>query len=565
MNLTAPDAFSQPSKQRSEQDIADEIIRDQAFHQSMRGNWERLWEDSAAVVQPQFVNTFTGREGSSVNQGERRDHQMYDSTAALALPKFVAACSAYLTPEGSTWGQIRALDPAIRRHRPTQEWFDLVTEYRQRYHSAPYANFSGANPEVLGSMGTFGTGVLFSDPLRDPIFGRGIRYRSVHLAEIYLVQNFQGIIYKAYRKFEQTAENAYAKWGDKLPEDVIRDAKDGKKSQNKHWFIHCVRPRLAVDGYDPGSLSPRRFPYASYYVSVTGKKLIAEDGYGRFPYSVSRYVTGPGETYGRGPAILALGTINVLQQQGKAMLKQSRRALDPVILTHDDGVGNGFNLTPGADNPGYVNADGRPLAHVLPSGQIQVSREIINDNRYIVNDAFLVTLFQLLMDHPQKTATEVLQDVQEKGQLVTPTLGRQKSEYLAPMIDRDLDILSFERLLPPPPPYFADAMAEYEVYYDNPLSRAQRAESAAGFMRTVQWAAEWFKISQDPRVFDWINIDQALPDIADINAVPLRWINDEESVRMLREQRAQQQQIATAIEAAPAMAGMAKVMQDGQQ
>ena len=40
---------------------------------------------------------------------------------------------------------------------------------------------------------------------------------------------------------------------------------------------------------------------------------------------------------------------------------------------------------------------------------------------------------------PQMTATEVIERTNEKGILLAPTIGRQQSEYLGPMIERELD------------------------------------------------------------------------------------------------------------------------------
>ena len=64
--------------------------------------------------------------------------------------------------------------------------------------------------------------------------------------------------------------------------------------------------------------------------------------------------------------------------------------------------------------------------------------------------------------------------------------------------------------------------------------------------------------TQDPSVFDHINIDAAMPALMDINAVPLSWQNTEEAIaekRGARNEQAAQQQL---IEAAPALAGTLK-------
>src|SRR4029077_1707786 len=102
------------------------------------------------------------------------------------------------------------------------------------------------------------------------------------------------------------------------------------------------------------------------------------------------------------------------------------------------------------------------------------------EERTLIGDAFLVTLFQILTETPQMTATEVIERTNEKGILLAPTVGRQQSEYLGPMIERELDVLGAQGLLPPMPPRLKEAKGEYQVVYTSPFSRAMRAQEAAG-------------------------------------------------------------------------------------
>ena len=165
--------------------------------------------------------------------------------------------------------------------------------------------------------------------------------------------------------------------------------------------------------------------------------------------------------------------------------------------------------------------------------------------RLVINDAFLITLFQILVETPAMTATEVLERSREKGALLSPTMGRSQTEYLGPMIERELDVLSQQGLLPEMPQVLLESMAEYEAVYDSPLSRAQRAEEATGLMRLVDWTTQSIQITGDPSALDWIDWDSAMPDLADISAVPNRWMRGGEAVMAIREQRAQQDGAAT--------------------
>lgn len=285
--------------------------------------------------------------------------------------------------------------------------------------------------------------------------------------------------------------------------------------------------------------------------------MAPEGGYRTFPYSVSRYDQAPNEVYGRGPAQKVLPSLKTLNAQKSTYLKQAHRNADPILLLPDDGI-LGMDLRPGAENPGGVNADGKPLIHTLPVGNMQVAIEMMQEERAIIDDMFLVSLFKVLSEHPDMTATQVIELVNEKGILVAPTLGRQETEYLGPMIEREIDILNSLGLLPPMPPRLREAGGEYEVTYTGPLALSRRANQAAGFIRTVETAKEIANITQDPKYLDPFDFDVALPEIAAIQAVPERWMRDQRSMDQIRKGRAQAQQRQEQIQAMPAQAAMLK-------
>ena len=134
----------------------------------------------------------------------------------------------------------------------------------------------------------------------------------------------------------------------------------------------------------------------------------------------------------------------------------------------------------------------------------------------------------------------------------------KQSERLGPMIHRELDVLANLRMLPPMPPELIEAGGQYDVVYTSPISRAMRAQEAAGFMRTVETAKEIVNITQDPSYLDPFDFDVALPEIADIQAVPPRWMADDQKIKQKRKSRAEMQQKQMQIQAMPAQAAMLK-------
>jgi len=531
------------------QGIADSIIRRVERLVAGRSTFEAQWQEIAERVIPRQSGTFLA-PATDFNKGEKRTNKMFDSTAALGLERFSAAMESMLTPRNNKWHRLRATNEYLNRDREVALWFEDINDILFQHRYSPRANYASQQHEIYMSLGAFGTACMFIDELDTT----GLRYRAVHLGEVFFMENHQGLIDTCHRKFTMTARQAAQKWDESLLPDNIMKALN-ENSDKEFEFIHCVKPREEMD---VSKADYRGMQYASYYVSIEGKKLLSEGGYQTFPYAISRYVTAPGEVYGRSPAMLALPAIKVLNEQKKTMLKQGHRVVDPVLLAHDDGVVDSFSLKPGSINYGGVSADGRRLIQELPVGNLAAGQELMDMERTVINEAFLVSLFQILVDSPQMTATEVLERAREKGALLSPTMGRQQSEALGPMIEREIDLLSRQGLLPDMPPLLVEAEGEFSIEYDSPLSRAQKAEEASGLFRTIEFATQFSNVTGDPSPFDHIDIDEAMPAIMGINAVPERWKRGEKDIESVRQQRAEQAQMQQMIEAAPSLASAAK-------
>ena len=520
---------------------------------SDRFYWDDQWEEAAARVLVADKDKFLSRQSALVGGGGRKNTElMFDSTAAFAAQRFSSVIESLATPQNSIWHRLKAIDPVLRRNRAARLFFDELSDVLFQYRYRPVANFVGNSQQVYLSLGVYGNGILYID---QPDETKGLRYRNVHLAEAYFVENHARIVDTVYRVELMTARQIVQMKGWDVPQDVTDKAKNAQQSEEKYEVLHCVYPRT---DRDPQRKDAKGMKFASLYILVAKKHQLSEGGYNSFPYAVTRYTQSSGEVYGRGPAQWALPAIKTLNEQKKTVLKQGHRIVDPVLLSHDDGSLGTFSLKAGAMNPGGVNKDGKPLVHVLPTGNIAVGDKMMEMERAISNDAFLITLFQILIDTPQMTATEVLQRAQEKGMLLAPTAGRMQAEFLGQLIEREIDLLARQGLLPRIPPILLEAEAEYRIEYDSPMARMQRAEKAAGFNRALSNASEYAKMTGDMEALDWFNFDTAMPEILDINGAPVAWTRTADEVAEKRASRAEAMQAQQAVDAAPAMASVAK-------
>jgi hypothetical protein len=535
-----------------EEEIVHDTLAEFSELQLWRNTFAAQWEEAAELVWPTSRNTFW--YGNFNWPGLKKTDRQIDATGMAALQRFAAILDSMLTPRNMFWQQLTADDDYVMKDRETRLWFEKVTRILFKHRYAPIANFSSQNQNVYISLGAFGTGGMYVEEYygRSPD-ERGLRYINIPLGELFIHQNYQGVVDGFIRWYRLTARQAKQKFGDMMPA-----ALETALEQHSEWpynFLHRVCPR---EDYDPDRVDARGKPFASYHVSIEGQSLCApEGGYRGLPIAVSRYIQTPMEVYGRGPTQLVLPALKTLNAEKRTFLKAGHRAADPVLLIGDDGL-MGMSLLPGALNKGGMTADGKPLVAPLPVGQIQITKEMMAEERQLINDAFLVSLFQILTETPQMSATEVIERVNEKGILLAPTVGRQESEYLGPMTHREIDCLAHLGLLPPMPPRLVEAGGSYDVNYTSPLARAMRAQNASGFMRTVESVKELVQITGDTSLLHPFNFKVAIPAIADIQQVPESWMSNAEEIAAKDKQLADAQDRQQQIQAAPAQAAMMK-------
>ena len=554
-----------------ETDIVQDTLQEFNEAQLYRYVFASQWEEAALLIWPEYRNTFM--YGNYNWPGQKKTDKQIDANGVIALERFTSIVNSLLTPENYFWHGLGDEDEYLKKQRRVKLWYEHAKRvlFSERYDKVT-SGYRGQRVMTWKSLGAFGNYGMFIDTYDDRVFGTGpgLRYRYEPLGGMYIRVNHQNIVDGFIRAVRKTANQILQEFGpENFPTQLVTAL--NQKSQTTYTVLHRVVPR---DDYDSDAIGSKRLRFASYYIFVggalgTGSEVgagtavfIREGGYSTFPLGFGRYTQAPEEIYGRGPAQMVLPALKTLNAEKSIFLKAGHRAGDPVVLTADDGAFD-FQNIPGMINKGGVNADGKPLAVNMMPGNIQITKEMMADEAGIIKDMFLVSLFQILTETPQMSATEVIERTNEKGILLAPTVGRQV-EPLGTEIHRELDCLSQLGKLPPLPPEIKEARGErrgtmkYRVIYTSPLAKAMRAQEASGFMRSVEWVKEIVAVTQDPSPLDRFDFDVATPDIADINGVPERWMASDDKVALKRKNRAAAQERQAQIQAMPAQAAMIK-------
>ena len=514
-----------------------------------QSNFRSLWNTVAQFAMPAWDN-FIGEFAEGVNRNTR----IFDSTGVTANERFAAAMNSMLTPRSSVWHKVKTSDPDFNRVPAIARYYETVNAkmFAARYHwEAAYAS----NVDICYmSLGAFGNHALFVDE-RPSSTGqwhhRTMMYLAVPLNEICWAVNHMGLVDTLFRKFKYTGKQAAEHWGEKcLPGAVQRQLKQNPFIESE--YLHCVYPNAEHDPF--AFFGPKAFRFHSVYIYLGDKGIVDWGGYRTFPFGIGRYRVAPNENYGRGPAINCFPHVRTANEMVKTGLRVGQKAADPPILLADDGILTNFNQRAGANNFGMLTDQGNELAKPFTSGaNWQMSETMLEGERNVIRDNFLNTLFQILVENPNMTATEALLRAQEKGELIAPAMGRQQSEFLGNQIRRERDIMENAHAFPPKPPELVRALLRgdvgEEIEFTSPLARALKAEEGTAIMNTI---ADVSTIGQiDPTVRTVFDFHGAARRMAEIRGFPAIFVRSEEEAAQIMEETQQQQEGQAATAAAP--------------
>lgn len=535
----------------------------------LRQPHEPGWRAAAAHCLPALYAQWLTEGPATFNpKSEAARRVSYDTTGARSLLKYASVLHRLITPDGQKWHGLTASDASLRKKPKVRAYFEELTTLLFRYRYDPRARFKISMNEVYKSLGVFGNGPVYIGERKVSLHNPqpGFKYIACAMRDVFFLVDDDGEITDVFRRFWLNVRQFKIKFpGAPMPPEMSAEAAKPQPDETRYFeFFHYV---CRSDDYDPGALDRRRHPWRSVYIEYKSKKAIGEEtGYRSMPYKIPRTETVAGDAYGYSPAVLSIAALGTASQIKKTVLKQGNKAVDPVILASDDNAMNGeFDQRPGAVNYGAIDRQGRQLVKAMEVGNFRVAENLLADERRDIEDSFFVTLFQILTETPEMTATEVMERTAEKAALLAPTMGRAHSELSGPSIEREIDLLAEMGKLPEMPPELKEAEGDYEVVYTSPLAKSMYAEEVSGFMRSVEMSLNISQATQDPSALDHYDFDVAIPEIADHMGVPARWMKPVDAVKQSRSERSNQAQEGELLKNAPAIASAAKTVTEMQQ
>jgi len=508
------------------------ILREYDRLKSERCTYETAWRDIRQLVRPNTAD-FQSKD----SPGDVRTERIYDGTAMQSNIDLANAVHSFLAnPSERNLGiKASAINRDLNEDDDAREWLDVVSDIISAEYQDDRTMFTSALQECFLDL-AFGNLILNQE--WEPDNGHLI-FRACPLAMAYFDENKNGAVDRIYRCLEMTVRQI----DQKFPEAKWEN-KDKDKPDRKYQVVHAVYPRT---DRQYGREDKKNMPFASCWVLKEKRVVLGEGGYITFPYHVGRWSKSDEELYGRGPAINCLPDIRMLNRMEFTIIKAAQKAVDPPLVMPSDGFLERFKTSPGSINyrdPSMPEFEVQTLEH---KGNFPIGMEMSDQKREFIRRCFYADWVKLMPKKERQTAYEISELVEQQLRMMAPMLGRLQTEVIIPCVQRSYQLLLRAGMFPPAPEVLNGA--KIEVDYVSAASRAQAATRIVSYTRLVQNLAVLQPFAPD--VMDALDSDFIAQDMAILMGVPQKGIRSPEDIIEIRSARAQEQQAAALVEAAP--------------
>lgn len=523
------------------------VIGRQKALESKRNLWEAIWQEVADFVIP-VREDIMGTLQAGTKQGSR----IYDGTAVGAAQLYADGVHSHSFSRVSPWFSLQLADTKINEMQEVKGWLQDVAS--RLYTALAMSNFYDSSWMFIYDGGTIGVATMYNE--EDKASGKQV-FETIHPGEVYIEENYLGIVDTLHRKRKLTAKQAIEKFGEENVPQCTKDMYKQNPFKEEEW-VHCVYPR---EDYDDRSALSSKKRFASVWYHVGSGYIAQESGYDEFPYAVWRFMKSRNSAYARSPAIMALSDIKKANLIAKTMLGAAQASVDSPWNIPSEMMGK-LQLKPGGLNP-YGPDHNRIISRVNQNINYPIGTDREERVQGFVEKHFKTNYFLMLSQSERaKTATEALEIKGELAAVLGPMVGRLNTEGSDKFIDMVFQAEFKAGRLPKPPDVLLEMGGQpIQIVYLGPLAQAQkRLFMTQGIRSALEVVAPIF--SMVPSSMDNINFDETVKDLLAGSGFPAKDMNDDTEVATIRTDRAKQQQAETMkqmmVDGAPAMRDLAE-------
>lgn len=524
----------------------------------MRKSWEQWrahWAEIQEYTVPMLGEGLSGRSYSEASGGEKKHGSVYNGAAEKAVSTGAAGMQSGVTNPAKPWFRLGVSDPELRDRDDIKEWLYAVTDrILSVLNKGGFYRATNAIYEELFAFCTAAFAIL-DDP------ENVIYCRPYTCGEYMLATDSRGKVDTFYRETWMTASQLMQKFGRENLSDTVRLAYD--QGNLEQAFEVCNLIERNDDRIEEADA--RGMPFRSIYWEKTDsgrmERFLGVRGFQEFPVMAPRWSVKGVSVYGKGPGMMTLADVKMLQKMERKGLIALDKVVDPPIAAPDGLKTAQVNTYPG----GLTYSDSvtgqhglRPLYQINPPlGALETKIQNVVSR---IQQGFFNDLFLLIVGAPVSgmTATEVVQRHEEKLLMLGPVLERVHSELCDPAIERVFGMLLRGGMLPEIPDDLRGK--DLNIEYISMLAQAQKLMGANTIHQFLGVAGNMASVQ--PEVLDGVNFDEALKKYADIVNLDPEIMRSEDEVAAIRQQRAEQAAAQQAAQTAMNAAQGAKTLSE---
>jgi hypothetical protein len=486
-----------------------------------RSTYETKWQNLAHLMRPSRASIRW-----HYTPGTPRTQQLFDGTALQASHDLASALSGSFTSTEFQFFGLKMRYQPLNDDWDTQMWLEEVAI--RMFLAIQQSNFGSESNQLYQDLVVFGTGCMWMESMIAPTGGfGGLRFRTMPIGKYVFSEDFDGSIKTLSREFTLAAHAVAEQWPGRTSEKVKEKAE--RQPDEMVPILHTMQPF--------GDRRSDRQQFESRYFEKEQKHELGATSYRNFRYLVPRWDKASDEEYGTGQGDVAYPDTASLNRAVEMRFKQWAKAIDPPILTVDDGVIGKLRMTAGTRTV-VRNLDA--VREFQTSAKFDVAQFAEEQLRQMIRNAFFADQIQL-PNKPYMTAFEIQSLLEIMQRRLGPQLGRLKEEYARPLLNFVFDEMWAGGEIPPPPALVlqahAQGLATIDVEYESPLTRVQRTSTVVAIERTLQVAGPLAAASPD--VVDNLDTDATFRTMAETNGVPaklLRSLDARTQIRAVRQQ-----------------------------
>ena len=488
--------------------------------------------------------TFPDRENwTKTAEGANKSAYSWDSTPQVSVIRAANRLSADFTPQFVPWFEIGL--GAAAEHMPDAAFeaqtgktkdhlkreLEAVTKIVQAIFNGP--GFPTASNELYIDW-HYGQGGMKIMPNDDPHEGP-VDFTAMPLSHFYAYEGPNGQLDRWFFWHEIRPDAIEQEWPDaKLSPDLLEMIEKGKTRNARNAKLVSVVYRDYKEKKAP-------YRYEVFHESnKTCTRIVARQSRTP-PMTTPRYSKLPGENRGRGPVLFALPDIRTTNKIVEYTIRAAAIAVGGMYTATENGVIGGVRIKPLAVM--QVRSNGGPNG---PSLQRLDSPQRIDFGELLL-DKLHENIKKVIGDNslppeagPIRTATEFVQRARELVADQSGGLGRLYAEFIIPAVQRVIDILEGQQLLPTQGLKVDQFLIEVRML--SPLAKGEAMGEVENIVRFI----EMLKMLGGDEVAGLeIDVDKAVSLLADRMNIPGKIRNTPEKKEQLKkamaEKMAQQQ------------------------